>query len=106
MTTEEVLNYTKILIAAIDKQIAKMVLNQNVLTTSRNFVYNWIGTCPTCKRAICGKQNYCSECGQKLLWSNLSDAEAANLCDVVSKTENSTISTLDYSKEGDTYVSH
>ena len=52
------------IIVLLEKQISKKVVNQHKLFD----IYDE-GTCPSCGNRLFHKVPYCSECGQKLEWS-------------------------------------
>ncbi len=54
------------------------IKDENTKSHGGNPLYGeWItGTCPRCKKDVQLGMNYCSNCGQKLLWENLENEKS------------------------------
>lgn len=54
------------------------IKDENTKNHGGNPLYGeWItGTCPKCKKDVQLGMNYCSNCGQKLLWENLGNEKS------------------------------
>lgn len=54
------------------------IKNENDIHYGGNPLFGeWItGTCPRCKKDVQLGMNYCSNCGQKLLWENLENEKS------------------------------
>ena len=54
------------------------IKDENTESHGGNPLYGeWItGTCPRCKKDVQLGMNYCSNCGQKLLWENLENEKS------------------------------
>ncbi len=54
---QEKMEIFKTIIGALEKQMETAPICENLLAH-----------CPTCRRVLAGKQNYCSKCGQRIRW--------------------------------------
>lgn len=101
MTNKEALNYTEVVKAALEKQIAKIVEN---IRCMGNIYCLWYGDCPTCGNRVEGGHKHCPECGQKLNWNIHLAATTAHFKDFDELTDLVSISTSDYATKGVTYA--
>lgn len=104
MTNKEALNYTEVVKAALEKQIAKIVENIRYMAVSGNISYLLYGYCPICGNHVESDQKYCPECGQKLNWNIHVAATTAHFKDFDELTDVVSISTSDYATKGVTYA--